>query len=327
MLTVGAGARCSATHAPAGSDLYPRYGIQLRSAADLAAARRDGDDRPERHPGRELHRGRRPGPGPLRRGERISAGSRCGRSTGTASAARHFPRPGCCPTRAAAPPSPACSSPRSSASCRACATVTSSAGDVQPAVANTNPADAPYPQWSATGDYPRGYKVVEDGEIYQAKWYNTGDDPQAQVQYSWQTPWELLGPVLPGDHAPVIAKLSRRHLPGLVDQRPSTRPATRCSTRACRTRPSGTTRESPRRASRATRPAHRGRRCTRSPASPSAPRRRCRRLASARQNPANQDHSGRTGHGACPRTGSLLTPRTATPHCFCVNSMAASTPW
>jgi chitinase len=48
--------------------------------------------------------------------------------------------------------------------------------------------------------------VVEDGEIYQAKWFTTGDDPQAQVQYSWQTPWELLGPVLPGDHAPVISR-------------------------------------------------------------------------------------------------------------------------
>jgi chitinase len=86
------------------------------------------------------------------------------------------------------------------------ATATSSAGDVQPAVANTNPADAPYPQWSATADYPSGYKVAEDGEIYQSKWYNIGDDPQAQVQYSWQSAWELLGPVLPGDHAPVTAK-------------------------------------------------------------------------------------------------------------------------
>jgi chitinase len=83
--------------------------------------------------------------------------------------------------------------------------VTASAGDVQPAVANTDPADAPYPQWSATGNYPDEYKVVEDGEIYEAKWFNTGDDPQAQVQYAWQTPWELLGPVLPGNHAPVIA--------------------------------------------------------------------------------------------------------------------------
>jgi cellulose synthase/poly-beta-1,6-N-acetylglucosamine synthase-like glycosyltransferase/chitodextrinase len=86
------------------------------------------------------------------------------------------------------------------------AAATSAAGNVQPAVANTNPADAPYPQWSATADYPSGYKVVEDGEIYQSKWYNTGDDPQAQVQYSWQSAWELLGPVLPGDRAPATAK-------------------------------------------------------------------------------------------------------------------------
>jgi cellulose synthase/poly-beta-1,6-N-acetylglucosamine synthase-like glycosyltransferase/chitodextrinase len=84
-------------------------------------------------------------------------------------------------------------------------TATISDGDVQPVAANTNPADAPYPQWSGTENYPLGYRVVADGEIYQAKWYNTGDDPQAQVQYGYQTPWELLGPVLPGNHAPHIA--------------------------------------------------------------------------------------------------------------------------
>ena len=125
--------------------------------------------------------------------------------------------------------------------------VSSAAGNVQPAVANTNPADAPYPQWSATGDYPLGYKVAENGEIYQAKWFNTGDDPQAQVQYSWQTPWELLGPVLSGDHAPVIL----RPAAGTYQHGRSasaTRPATRCSTRACHTSPSGTTRECPRKA-------------------------------------------------------------------------------
>ena len=87
------------------------------------------------------------------------------------------------------------------------ASVTSTAGNDQPAAANTNPADAPYPQWSALGDYPSGYKVVENGEIYQSRWYNTGDDPQTQVHYAWQTPWELLGPVLPGDHAPVLPQI------------------------------------------------------------------------------------------------------------------------
>jgi chitinase len=72
-------------------------------------------------------------------------------------------------------------------------------------VADTNPADAPYPLWSSSADYPLGYKVVEDGEIYQAKWYNSGDDPSAQVQDSWQTPWELLGPVVPGGGGAAIA--------------------------------------------------------------------------------------------------------------------------
>jgi chitinase len=87
------------------------------------------------------------------------------------------------------------------------AMVAPSAGMVAPAVADTNPADAPYPQWSATVNYPLGYKVVEDGEIYQAKWFNNGDDPAAQLQFAYQTPWELLGPVLPGDHGADIATL------------------------------------------------------------------------------------------------------------------------
>ena len=85
---------------------------------------------------------------------------------------------------------------------------TSGAGNVQPAVADTNPADAPYPLWSASASYPLGYKVVEDGQIYQAKWYNSGNDPSAQVQSSWQTPWELLGPVVPGDAASAIPTLA-----------------------------------------------------------------------------------------------------------------------
>jgi cellulose synthase/poly-beta-1,6-N-acetylglucosamine synthase-like glycosyltransferase/chitodextrinase len=85
------------------------------------------------------------------------------------------------------------------------AVVLPSSGKVQPAVADTNPADAPYPQWSAGANYPLGYKVVEDGEIYQAKWFNSGDDPAAQVQFEYQTPWELLGPVLPGDRRSVSA--------------------------------------------------------------------------------------------------------------------------
>jgi len=69
---------------------------------------------------------------------------------------------------------------------------------------DTNPADAPYPIWSATEPYPQGYKVVENGNIYQALYYNTGADPSAQAQTGVQGPWQLVGPVLPGDHAPTL---------------------------------------------------------------------------------------------------------------------------
>jgi chitinase len=76
-----------------------------------------------------------------------------------------------------------------------------------PPAPNTNPLDAPYPLWSASEQYPQGYKVVEHGEIYQAKWYNSGDDPSAVVAFSYETPWELIGPVLAGERAPVIPQL------------------------------------------------------------------------------------------------------------------------
>lgn len=71
---------------------------------------------------------------------------------------------------------------------------------------DTNPANAPYPLWSPSVSYPAGYKVVDHGEIYQAKWYNSEEDPRASLGPS--SPWELLGPVLPTDHAPRVRRLS-----------------------------------------------------------------------------------------------------------------------
>jgi chitinase len=67
-----------------------------------------------------------------------------------------------------------------------------------------NPATSPYPIWAPGASYVTGYKVVREGYVYQAKWYNQGDDPAAETQYSYQTPWLLIGPVLPGSHAPII---------------------------------------------------------------------------------------------------------------------------
>ena len=49
---------------------------------------------------------------------------------------------------------------------------------------------------------------MRNGNIYQAKWYNVGQDPATQVQYDWQTPWLLIGPVLAGDVAPTTTTLA-----------------------------------------------------------------------------------------------------------------------
>jgi chitinase len=70
-----------------------------------------------------------------------------------------------------------------------------------------NAADSPYPQWNSYEDYVSGYKVVRDGYIYQAKWYNQGTDPAVPTQFQYQSPWLQIGPVLPGSHAPKLPTL------------------------------------------------------------------------------------------------------------------------
>jgi len=62
-----------------------------------------------------------------------------------------------------------------------------------------DPATSPYQIWSPTGTYLEGTKVVWRHNVYQAKWWTQGDLPDNPVLQSWQTPWELIGPVLPGE--------------------------------------------------------------------------------------------------------------------------------
>jgi chitinase len=62
-----------------------------------------------------------------------------------------------------------------------------------------NPATSPYQIWSSGASYLEGTKVVWQHEIYQAKWWTQGDLPNNPVLQEWQTPWELIGPVLPGE--------------------------------------------------------------------------------------------------------------------------------
>jgi chitinase len=62
-----------------------------------------------------------------------------------------------------------------------------------------NPATSPYQIWSPSGAYLKGTKVVWHHNVYQAKWWTQGDIPDNPVLQQWQTPWTLIGPVLPGE--------------------------------------------------------------------------------------------------------------------------------
>jgi chitinase len=70
-----------------------------------------------------------------------------------------------------------------------------------------NPATSPYPIWRSTYGYARGYKVVRHGYVFQAKWWSQGVAPDTPVTHAWQTPWQVIGPVMKGEHPPVIKRL------------------------------------------------------------------------------------------------------------------------
>lgn len=80
-----------------------------------------------------------------------------------------------------------------------------SAGDVttsdsvDPTQIKDDPAASPYQIWSPSGAYLKGTKVVWHRSVYEAKWWTQGDLPDSPVLQSWETPWELIGPVLPGE--------------------------------------------------------------------------------------------------------------------------------
>jgi chitinase len=62
-----------------------------------------------------------------------------------------------------------------------------------------DPATSPYQIWNESGTYLAGTKVVWHHNVYQAKWWTQGELPDNPVLQSWETPWELIGPVLPGE--------------------------------------------------------------------------------------------------------------------------------
>jgi chitinase len=72
-----------------------------------------------------------------------------------------------------------------------------------------NPATSPYQIWSDSGAYLEGTKVVWHHNVYKAKWWTQSDVPDSPVLQSWQTPWELVGPVLPGEKPVLQATLPK----------------------------------------------------------------------------------------------------------------------
>lgn len=67
------------------------------------------------------------------------------------------------------------------------------------AAVKDNPATSPYAIWSDSSSYLKGTKVVWHHNVYAAKWWTKGDVPDNPVLNSWETPWDLVGPVLPGE--------------------------------------------------------------------------------------------------------------------------------
>jgi chitinase len=78
---------------------------------------------------------------------------------------------------------------------------------------STNPKNFPYPLWQPNIPYPQGYKVVWSGNVYEARYYTQGIAPSTTVQYQYQSPWLLLGPVLRTDRAPTTTTLPTGEYP------------------------------------------------------------------------------------------------------------------
>jgi chitinase len=69
-----------------------------------------------------------------------------------------------------------------------------------------DPATSPYPIWRPAAAYVAGYKVVWQGQIYQAGWWNQGTPPGTAAADSPSGPWQPIGPVPSGSTAPRLVK-------------------------------------------------------------------------------------------------------------------------
>jgi chitinase len=73
-------------------------------------------------------------------------------------------------------------------------------------------ATSPYPIWQSAAAYVTGYKVVWNGQIYQAGYWTQGTPPDSATS-SAANPWQLIGPVPAGSHAPKAILLNKQAHP------------------------------------------------------------------------------------------------------------------
>lgn len=71
-----------------------------------------------------------------------------------------------------------------------------------------DPATSPYAIWAKDSSYLAGTKVVWHRNVYQAKWWTRGEVPDNPVLNAWETPWTLIGPVLPGEEPVALPTLA-----------------------------------------------------------------------------------------------------------------------
>jgi chitinase len=62
-----------------------------------------------------------------------------------------------------------------------------------------DPAHSPFPIWDPMGAYAGGTKIVWHHQVFQARFWTTGFAPDTPVANAQDSPWSLVGPVLPDD--------------------------------------------------------------------------------------------------------------------------------
>jgi len=66
-----------------------------------------------------------------------------------------------------------------------------------------DPKTSPYPIWNVAAAYPAATKVVWKRNVYEAKWWTQGEQPDEALYDSTVSSWRLIGPVLEGE-TPIV---------------------------------------------------------------------------------------------------------------------------